>query len=93
MKIRKLCFVVINIGLLALISACFQDSWRAIIYPNKNDLTKDIRLAEFKSLEECRSAASSYISANNFTNADYECGLNCEFNKDMDLYICKETLR
>jgi hypothetical protein len=82
---------------LALIAVYFwwsgRERWQAIVYPNKNDLTEDIRLGELESLEQCRAAIRDYLQARDLQErADWECGLNCKpFASDM--LMCEETLR
>jgi hypothetical protein len=69
-----------------------EDNWEGFVYPNKSDLTIHQSIGEFESLESCRSAANSKLSQLNSSHSgDYECGLNCEYNKDYGMNICKET--
>jgi hypothetical protein len=52
------------------------DEWRGFVYPNKNDLTTDLKIGTYHSLKECRDAALA--AGGGSTTADYECGLNCK---------------
>jgi len=50
----------------------------------------------YSSLRECRDAAINVIVAEGWSNADYECGLNCEklFEEIPDsVLVCKQTSR
>lgn len=72
------------------LGACKKESWLGFFYPNKNDLTIDREIGSFSSLEDCRRAARALIEVN--SNADYECGLNCDTAKGKP-YICEKTER
>ena len=70
-----------------------MDSWQATVYPNKEDLTNYKHLGKFSSLEECRDACLGYLEGINALNrGDYECGKNCKYKSESDLYMCEETL-
>ena len=70
-----------------------DDVWSAYVYPNANDLMVDHFAGEFSTLENCRDAAKTMIEINGWTNADYECGLNCEPWEGTSINVCEETLR
>ena len=47
--------------------------------PDKTKLNKSVHLGEFGSLEECRSAATSYLESRDLSSGgDYECGVDCK---------------
>lgn len=75
-----------------LLSSCGKQEWSGFVYPNKNNLAEDKNIGLFSSLEECRDNALEHISKNNYSNADYECGLNCDFSESKP-YICEKTER
>jgi len=88
MKNRStLTFALISLFLL---SACSEE-WSGVVYPDSNNLNKSVGIGKFSSLEACRDAAFYHIEENKFTNADYECGLNCNYNKDYDFEVCEKT--
>lgn len=79
-----------------LASGCFGNEYLGFYYPIANDLTSDIQGGPFKTLDECRDWMDEQVSMYNPTGSkfdDYECGLNCKFDKDWDAYVCKETVR
>ena len=70
------------------------ERWGAVIYPNRDDTSKWVRIPEYDDLATCRSASLHYIRFNGWGNADYECGLNCRPYSDAathDMHVCKET--
>lgn len=70
-----------------------SERWDGFLYPDKGDMTTHILVgAGAKSLEECRMNVTSHPAYRQGLS-DYECGLNCTFNKGMGLYVCKETVR
>jgi hypothetical protein len=75
-----------------LLSACKQD-WQGFIYQDKNNLTNDIKLGHFSSIEDCRNSSHKALTKlNALSTGDYECGLNCKLNGGGPL-ICEETSR
>lgn len=76
---------------------CFfkKETWVGFYYPDVSDLTKSIQSPTFKSLDECRVWVNSQVHLYNPSGEgyDYECGKNCRFDKDYQVYICKETIR
>ena len=85
-------------GVVFLIGAgCSKDGerWEGWVYPDRTDLADYVRLGEFKSLQDCRSAARTKLHMLRATDdGDYECGLNCDDgSKYGGVKVCKETLR
>ena len=74
-------------------SCSLVDEWRGFVYPDSDNLSNDIRIGTFKSLEECRDEATDLISRRGYSDADYECGLNCKYEDDGDYFICAKTER
>lgn len=66
----------------------------AFYYPDKNDLTVDVRSLGVGSLEACRDWVDEQASAQNdgaMIRGDYECGVGCKpLNGDM--FVCRLTL-
>lgn len=78
------------------LAACTPDEWTGVVYPDRSDLTQDVRIGVFDTLEACRSAALRTIKEQGWTErADYECGSNCRTPANLggDLMICDETLQ
>ena len=49
-------------------------------------------VGEFSSLEECRDVSLNYLRGIKVLDTgDYECGKNCEYNSELDEYICEKT--
>jgi hypothetical protein len=70
----------------------FEEEWIAYVYPLKTNMAVYTSHGPFDSLEKCVDGAQSIIfSLNKSHYASYECGLNCEFNKDYGLNVCEET--
>jgi hypothetical protein len=77
-------------------AGCLSSEYMGFYYPNADDLTYDIQGGPFKSLDECRDWVDGQMQVYNPTGSridDYECGLNCRFDKEWDGYICKETVQ
>lgn len=61
-----------------LVSACEDDSWIAIFYPDGNDLVRFEVLGEYSTLDLCRFAVSARATTLGVqSTSDYECGKNC----------------
>mgnify|MGYP003667781788 CR=1 FL=1 len=72
----------------------FEQEWTAYVYPTKTDMSIYTTHGPFDSLEQCvNSSQSIMFSLNKPDYASYECGLNCEFNKDYGLNVCEETVK
>ena len=65
------------------------ETWMAFVYPDKSNMLNDHFVGTFTTLDSCRERARTEISESGWTNADYECGLNCRFNGTLN--VCKET--
>lgn len=72
------------------------DNWTAIYYPDKNDLDFYTKQSGWIDLEACQDNAM-YLGTENglvgLENGTYECGKNCEFNLDLEMFICEETIK
>lgn len=81
-----------------LLSGCFggekENKWTAFIYPDKEDMKKNIKSpVTFATLEECKQVSISEIKKQNLEGiATFKCGLNCKYHDGMKLEICEEML-
>jgi len=67
-----------------------KQEWTGFFYPDISDLSEWTTSPVFNNIESCRDWAYSQTSYN---QADYECGLNCEFDSRYGVNICKETIQ
>ena len=71
----------------------FLEHWTGIVYPDRNYLLDHRELISvYMTLGACREAATRYIEAAGYVNADYECGLNCYRRIGSTLNICERTV-
>jgi hypothetical protein len=78
---------------LSIILTGCSDRWQSKVYLNKQNLTNYRIIGEFSSLEECRDASLNYLRGiKALDRGDYECGRNCNYDSDLDEYICGKTL-
>ncbi|RXJ83877.1 hypothetical protein [Arcobacter sp. CECT 8985] len=72
-------------------SAPTEEKWTSWVYPDKTQTKRVIKNGVFNSLKECKDASIKKISALNLENkADYKCGLNCNYNKDLKTDVCQK---
>jgi hypothetical protein len=78
-----------------LVAGCDDTPWKGWAYPNRSDLTDDIALGAFKSLEECRASALEVVRRTEGGGAgDYECGYRCKKEDGVGgMNICEKTER
>lgn len=80
------------IAVLMTLTACGERAdWRGWVYPNQGDLTSDVPLGRFASLEECRATATEALFALKAYEGDYECGFKCELRPELGLNVCERT--
>ncbi|WP_298697396.1 hypothetical protein [uncultured Brevundimonas sp.] len=82
------------LSLLMLVSlmACGERAdWKGWVYPNRDDLTSDVPLGRFTSLEECRATATEALFALKALQGDYECGFKCKLRPELGLSVCERT--
>lgn len=74
-----------------------KPAWQGWVYPNANDLTNDIPMGTFDSLEACRDASTaklySLLGSSWQSKGDYECGKNCRPFGGSGLNVCDVTER
>ena len=82
------------------LGACDQAPWQGWVYPNKDDLTDDIPIGRFPTLEQCRQSATTVLERQNLfqdgekIQGDYECGYKCKpEGGGSGLNICEKTER
>ncbi|SKB58755.1 hypothetical protein SAMN06295920_10459 [Rhizorhabdus histidinilytica] len=89
--------------ILAMFALCGCDllspQWKGWVYPNGAELTVDIPIGLFSTLEECRASAkrtlqftASRDENGNAIEGDYECGYKCKAASDLGgLNVCEKT--
>ncbi|MBM2820264.1 MAG: hypothetical protein HW405_24 [Candidatus Berkelbacteria bacterium] len=72
----------------------FNAKWMGTFYPVRYDLTRYTLSPEFKSIEECRDWVEGQTALYNRAEGyyDYECGKNCKYHKDTNIYVCEESI-
>ena len=81
-----------------MLSACEQRPWQGWVYPDANDLTDDISIGGFASLEKCRASAKAVLTRTEerlnedgeLIKGGYECGFKCKPGPG-GLNICEKT--
>ena len=80
--------------LLVFLAGCTADRWEGWVYPDRTDLTVDVQIGEFDSLESCRASARNLMIQSGWQESgDYECGFNCEYHSRSGLSVCEKTER
>lgn len=70
-----------------------KDVWLSFVYPNANNLYKDMDGGAYETLQACRSASLDLLErVGSSKRGDYECALNCNTSGGKP-YICEETSR
>ena len=92
-----LLLVVLVASTITLFLSESEDRWTCTVYPDKRQLSVSVTLGEHSSLQECGVAARSAIEAAGWSDADYECGLNCKpwseaAQAGFDLLVCEDTV-
>lgn len=68
-------------------SALNPNQWTGFVYPDQTNMRDYIEIGNFISLEECRDKSLDRLIDN--YQGTYECGLNCEFNPQMQINVCE----
>ena len=90
--------------LFSIISACAEEKWEAVVYPDLNDKKVGYSFSNIASLDGCRYVAVEYLKEiSSLAKGDYECRLNCEIHKiehrtpnsllPEEAAICEKTLK
>ena len=80
LDVKKSCRLVVGpaAALAAVLwSACTAEEWTGFVYPDRNELRVHEEIGRHRTLADCRDAARRHIASSGYTDADYECGLNC----------------
>ena len=90
---KKIINLILLILLIIVIKKLFtRNIYIGFFYPDAQNLTDWKRSGELKSLEECRDWVYSQVSYYKDNSWDYECGKNCKYKSEFDIYYCEETL-
>ncbi|KOE97598.1 hypothetical protein W7K_19140 [Stenotrophomonas geniculata N1] len=92
----------IAICVFGMIGGCTKqpEAWTAFVYPPGRSLAaEDASRAiygRYESFEQCQSAsigALRQLASENQSEdfGSYECGVGCRYEKEWDMYVCKET--
>lgn len=90
--------IIFTIFTIFFLTGCFEEkkenSWTAFIYPDKNDLKKNIKSpVTFPSLDECEKISLFEIKNQKLEDiATFKCGLNCTYKKEMKLEVCEQMI-
>lgn len=93
---------LIALPCLVVLGSCSRQSvtWTAFVYPPGRSLAaEDASKAiygQYESFEQCQSASigalRQWASENSSDDlGSYECGVGCRYEKEWDMYVCKET--
>ncbi|MEG0192174.1 MAG: hypothetical protein RR698_03310 [Stenotrophomonas sp.] len=93
---------LIALPFLVVLGGCSRqsDTWTAFVYPpGKSLAAEDASKAiygHYESFEQCQDASigalrqlASQQQSEDF--GSYECGVGCRYEKEWDMYVCKET--
>jgi hypothetical protein len=78
----------------------YHPEWQDWVYPDANNLTDDIPIGRFASLQDCRSSATRLIQRldvqrdenGDELNGDYACGFQCKPDNSIGgLNVCERT--
>ena len=87
---------------LVLLGGCSgqSDTWTAFVYPPGKSLAAEDAsgaiYGHYASFEQCQQASISalrQLASDNRSEdfGSYECGVGCRYEKEWDMYVCKET--
>lgn len=88
--------------LAVLLAGCDRAPWQGWVYPSASDLTDDIPIGRFDSLEQCRGSAKAVLARTEerrdgdgeAIKGDYECGYKCKPDGGMSgSNVCEKTER
>ena len=92
--------IVLTTLAIALAGCDARADWKGWVYPDHNNLTDDIPIGAFVSLEECRKSASKILDRLNIyedgekIEGDFECGFKCKAEGGIGgLNVCEKTER
>ena len=84
-----------------MLGGCDRASWQGWVYPDRNDLSDDIPIGAFDTLEQCGAAARTILKRLDVRDedgeqvvGDYECGYKCKPEGGAGgLNVCEKTER
>lgn len=88
--------IIFSIFIAITFQGCFggekaDETWTALIYPDKENTKRSKKLDVYKTLEECRKGALGELEKIGLKGrGDYQCGLNCGYHEGMKLDICEK---
>jgi hypothetical protein len=97
---RRLGLIVLPF--LVVLGSCSKqsDTWTAFVYPPGKSLAADDAskaiYGHYESFEQCQTASIGALRQLAFQHqsddfGSYECGVGCRYEKEWDMYVCKET--
>ena len=96
---KKIIYILFIFVIAVFISGCSREkteyNWTGFYYPDKNNIDDQstwVVQPGFASLGECQEWVLFDASGND-TGFDYECGLNCRYDKTLKLSVCEKTLK
>ena len=91
---KKLILVFLFLFSSAVMAAAIaKDVWKGHVYPNSSDLRDNIYIGDYPSFDVCRDTAINILRRTEWiATGAFECGLNCRYEEEWDMYICKETV-
>jgi hypothetical protein len=92
----------VALAVLPLLGSCAKqpETWTAFVYPPGTSLAaEDASKAiygHYESFEQCQAASIGALRQLAFQHqsedfGSYECGVGCRYEKEWDMYVCKET--
>ena len=91
----KILIFSVMILFLCLSSCLKEDTYRAFLYPNKNDLYQHIEEGPFDSAQGARSWIFYQVEQLGLPpgSYDYEIGKNCKKRDFGSIWVCEDTFR
>lgn len=81
------------IALSLILASCGEEEvWMGVFYPDADWLSKYRTLGNYGTYGECRVALKYIMGIASSDNPTAECGKNCKYNTDYDIYTCEETV-
>ena len=99
-KLWRKGFLLLPAIVIALSGCGAKSDWKGWVYPDRNNLTDDIPIGAYSTLEDCRASARNILTrlktspANQTIVGDYECGLKCKPDSGLGgINVCEKTER
>ena len=89
---RLRCLIVVLLFAATPFPTAATDIWTGDVYPDATNLPDNIFIGFYVSFESCRNAALTILRrANWIESGALECGLNCKYDEEFNMSVCKET--